>query len=297
MFVFTSPVDAEETVGSEKAAGSEKIVMPIRVMSFNIRYGSARDKSNHWNLRKDFVVETIQKFNPDLLGTQETLDFQKDYLTENLQGYESFGVGRDDGGKKGEMMAIFYRTDRFEKVDGGHAWYSLTPNVPGSVSWDSSLPRMVSWVTLKDLKNGGKTLTFFNTHFDHKGEKARVESARILRQLVAKHADTMPVVVTGDFNSAEASDPYQALFARTTDLGLLDTYRMSHPQREDNEQTSGGFEANKSGHARIDWIACTKSLEVKSSNIDRTSRDGRTPSDHYPVNAVLAWPVQQVAAD
>ncbi len=49
-------------------------------MSFNIRYGTAKDGENHWDKRHDHLLQTIQNFRPDLLGTQETLKFQKDYL-------------------------------------------------------------------------------------------------------------------------------------------------------------------------------------------------------------------------
>jgi endonuclease/exonuclease/phosphatase family metal-dependent hydrolase len=132
-------------------AGEDAVA--IRVMSFNIRYGTAADAENHWDKRKEFLLETIQNFDPDLLGTQETLAFQRDYLAEKLAGYGYLGIGRDDGMEQGEMMALYYRKDRFEKLDGGHFWLSETPEKIGSKSWDSSLPRMATWVKLKDLKN------------------------------------------------------------------------------------------------------------------------------------------------
>src|SRR5262245_56662328 len=85
----------------------------LRVMSFNIRYGTANDGDNDWEHRKDFLIETIAAVNPDLLGTQETLGFQRDYLARRLQDYEVLGAGRDDGREKGEMAALYYRRSRF----------------------------------------------------------------------------------------------------------------------------------------------------------------------------------------
>src|SRR6478735_1787061 len=123
---------------------------PVRVMSFNIRYGTARDGDNHWDKRKDFLATTITAFDPDLLGTQETLAFQRDFLTEKLKGHAAFGAGRDDGKDRGEMAALFYRTARFEKLAGGHFWLSETPDRVGSKGWDAALPRIASWVKLKD---------------------------------------------------------------------------------------------------------------------------------------------------
>src|SRR5262245_35514255 len=105
---------------------------PIRVMTFNIRYGTAMDGENHWDKRKEFLIETIKAFDPDLLGTQETLGFQRDYLAKKLPGYGVLGIGRDDGKEQGEMMALYFRQARFTKTAEGHFWLSETPDTIGS---------------------------------------------------------------------------------------------------------------------------------------------------------------------
>ena len=263
---------------------------PIRVMSFNIRYGTAKDGENAWPQRRDFVVETIQSYSPDLLGTQETLKFQRDEITDRLKGYTAFGVGRDDGKEAGEMMAIFYRNDRFEKLDGGHFWYSETPDVPGSKSWDSSLPRMASWLKLRDLTHPQRALYYFNTHFDHIGRTARVESAKILRSKMAELSGGLPVIVTGDFNAPEGSAVYDKLFAGERPIPLTDTFRWVHPDQTEDLGTAGGFTLESRGSARIDWIGASTQFQVQSAEIDRTNRHGITPSDHFPVTAVLLLP-------
>jgi endonuclease/exonuclease/phosphatase family metal-dependent hydrolase len=261
----------------------------VRVMSFNIRYGTARDGENHWNRRRSFVVDTIKSFNPDLLGTQETLDFQRDFLAGELPAYDHLGVGRDDGAERGEMMALYYDRERFEKLDGGHFWLSDTPDKPGSKSWDSSLPRMVTWVKLRDRRDEApRPITFFNTHFDHAGPTARLESAKLLRERVAAAAKDSACIVTGDFNAGEASAPYRALFEPIdgSDSPIADTFRKLH-KPADNEGTFSGFSAKSTGGERIDWIGATSDWEILSAGIDRTAIDGRTPSDHFPVNADL----------
>jgi endonuclease/exonuclease/phosphatase family metal-dependent hydrolase len=190
------------------SAFAAEVKPDVRVMSFNIRYGTANDGVNRWELRRDFLVETVRAFSPDLLGTQETLGFQRDYLAEKLPEYDHLGVGRDDGRERGEMMALYYRKDRFEKLDGGHFWLSETPDIVGSKSWDSSLPRMVTWVKLRDRRQESLSpIVFFNTHFDHMGTTARLESAKLLRRKIASFSDTCSVIVTGDFNTDEASPP------------------------------------------------------------------------------------------
>lgn len=263
----------------------------VRVMSFNIRYGTANDGVNRWELRRDFLVETVRAFSPDLLGTQETLGFQRDYLAEKLPEYDHLGVGRDDGRERGEMMALYYRKDRFEKLDGGHFWLSETPDVVGSKSWDSSLPRMVTWVKLRDRRQESlPPIVFFNTHFDHMGTTARLESAKLLRRKFALFSDTCSVIVTGDFNTDEASPPYRALFD-TVDSApspVIDSYRANRPDRLTGmEGTFSSFKADSIAGARIDWIGVSRDWQIRSTEIDHTSRDGRTPSDHFPVTAVL----------
>lgn len=265
----------------------------IRVMSFNIRYGTAQDGENHWDRRKDFLVETILAFQPDLLGTQETLAIQRDFLKEKLPAYECLGVGRDDGAEEGEMMALFFRRDRFEKIDGGHFWLSETPDKVGSKSWDSSLPRMVTWVKLRDRRqSAAKPIAFFNTHFDHRGQAARLESARLVRRQVVTLGKDCAAILTGDFNTDEASPPYQALFDSENGVAgpLVDSYRVAHPERAKAEGTFSGFQGRQIEGARIDWIGISRDWQVLSAEIDRTERDGRTPSDHFPVTAVLRRP-------
>lgn len=259
----------------------------VRVMSFNVRYGLAKDGGNAWPLRKDFAAETVAAFAPDLLGTQETLPFQRDDLLARLPGYAAVGVGRDDGREGGEMAAVLYRTDRFEKLGEGHFWLSETPDEPGSVGWDAALPRICTWVKLRDRRGGGAEFWFFNAHFDHVGAVARSNAAELLRNRVAAIAGDGPVVLTGDFNAGPDDPPYAALFGSGgAGAALVDTYRATH-DAEPAVGTFHGFRPDPAGGARIDWIAATADWSVLSAEIDRTSRDGRWPSDHTPVTAVL----------
>jgi len=272
------------------ASQTGKQTLDLRVMSYNIRYGTAQDGENHWDKRKEFLVETIRAFDPDLLGTQETLGFQRDYLAGKLPGYGVLGVGRDDGGEKGEMTALYFKRDRFDKLDGGHFWLSETPDQPGSKSWDTSLTRMAAWVKLRDRRQPkAKPIVFFNTHFDHRGQQARLESARLLRRRAVEFSAQNRVIVTGDFNAGEDNPPYQALFGADGNLAspLRDTYRVMHPARASDEGTFSGFKAGAVSGPRIDWIGVSMEWQILAATIDRTERAGRTPSDHFAVTALL----------
>lgn len=272
-----------ETAADDKATD-------VRVMSFNIRYGTAADGVNHWDHRRQFVVETIKAFNPDLLGTQETLKFQRDFLAEQLPGYEVLGVGRDDGQDAGEMMALYYRRDRFEKIDSGHFWLSQTPDVVGSKSWDTSLPRMVTWVKLRDRRQPDAVpILYFNTHFDHRGPEARRQSSLLIRARALEAASACRLIVTGDFNAAADSDPWKALFDDSdgSPSPVVDSFRVNTPVAGTDEGTFSAFQSTETKGARIDWIAVSRDWMIQDAQINRTQKDGRTPSDHVPVTAIL----------
>ena len=289
-FLLGLPANSLAWQGSEPTPAAATGDSDVRVMSFNIRYGTANDGANHWNQRHEFLVQTIRAFDPDLLGTQETLAFQRDYLAQQLQGYDHLGVGRDDGQEAGEMMAIYWKRERFEKLESGHFWLSESPETVASKSWDTSLPRMVTWVKLKDrLQPTAPPILWFNTHFDHQGKQARVESAKLLRRKALESAADAMFVITGDFNAGEDSPPYAALFhpVESGQPQIVDTFRQLHPARTENEGTFSGFDAAATTGARIDWVAVSDRWQVVSAAIDRTQRDGRTPSDHFPVTAIL----------
>ncbi len=272
------------------AAPPAKDPNDVRVMSYNVRYAAAKDGVNNWDNRKEFLAETVLAFDPDLLGTQETLAVQRDFLAKKLPGHDVLAAGRDDGKEAGEMMALFYKKDRFEKLDGGHFWLSDTPDKVGSKGWDTSLPRMVTWVKLKDKKAPtAPPVVYFNTHFDHRGPTARVESAKLLRKKAAEMGKDGRVLITGDFNSGEGSGPYKALFgdADGKPSPVVDTLRVYRPTADKEEGTATGFKASATTGARIDWIGVSRSWDVTAAAIDRTARDGRTPSDHFAVTAVL----------
>jgi endonuclease/exonuclease/phosphatase family metal-dependent hydrolase len=259
----------------------------VRAMSFNIRLGVAKDGDNHWDKRKETVVKTITEFAPDFVGTQETYNFQAKYIGEELPQYTYVGRSRQRDGK-GEHCGIFYLTERFDKLMEGHFWLSETPDTPGSQSWDSSLPRMATWLKLWDRAN---KISFYvvNTHFDHRGANARKESASQIRRFVQNLPKGSTVVVTGDFNASVKSAPYQALFGDSSTHGespLLDSYAIKHAKGDEPSGTFNGFKGTADG-ARIDWIAVSRDVSIESANIDRISFKGRYPSDHFPVTAVL----------
>jgi endonuclease/exonuclease/phosphatase family metal-dependent hydrolase len=259
----------------------------FRVASFNVRNSNAQDGENAWPKRTDLFFDTTLGFKSDLIGFQEVLAVQYDEIVKRLSDYGFCGVARDDGKRKGEWSMVAYRKSRFEAVDQGDFWLSETPTVIGSKSWDAALTRICSWVRLRE-KTTGQELVFANTHFDHKGVVARQEASRVLSKQLSEIAKGVPAILVGDFNINEDNPAYAVLVRPDTPgaIAWIDAFRSVHPKRTPEESSFHAFKGGSAG-SRIDFIFHTKHFTATESEIDRTVRDGRYPSDHYAVTAVL----------
>lgn len=272
-------------------AAPAKDTLSTTIVSFNIRYGTADDGLNSWPNRRDLVFKTIASYEPAIFGVQECLLDQADQLRAAFPAYQMTGAGRDDGKKAGEMCAVFTDTVRYEILDHGVFWLSPTPDVPGSKGWDAALPRIATWLKLHDRRCVPDTMFIFNTHFDHMGEQARLESAVVLQQHITEIAGPYAVILMGDFNSSAtgSSPPYQLLKRERAGqaVALRDTWNQaSREQRMRGEGTFHGFKGEAT-RGRIDWILSSEHWHCVDAGIDRTQENGRYPSDHFPVWAIF----------
>lgn len=255
----------------------------LAVMSFNIRYGSANDGENAWDLRREVVANTIRHYSPDIFGTQECLQFQAQYLDDVLTDYEHFGVGREANGS-GERMEIFYKTDLLAPIETGNFWLSETPSVPGSRSWNSSNVRMVTWAKFYHYESK-EFFYYLNTHFDHRSEDARVGAATVLAKFIQKLPKGALVVLTGDFNSdAERTEAWKILTRKTLNDSWLDAKNQVGP-----EVTWSAWKPPADIVNRIDWILYRGSVDVLHCETVTYNENNRFPSDHYPVFAKFAF--------
>ncbi len=262
---------------------------PMRVMSFNVRNSNSRDGDNAWPKRTELFFATIAAYAPDLIGFQEVLADQHDAITARMPDYAFAGVARDDGKRKGEWSNIGYRKARFTLVAEGNFWLSETPEIAGSKSWDAALTRICSWVRLRETATG-KEFVYANTHFDHIGKIARQEASKVISQRVSVIAAGAPALLTGDLNINEDNPAYTVFVKPTTPGAIrwLDSFRETHLARSPEEASFHGFKGGTKG-SRIDFIFHTADFVATEAAIDRTSKDGRYPSDHYPVTAVVKW--------
>ena len=267
----------------------------VKVMTFNIRYGTAEDGPDAWDSRRDGVFNRIAEQRADVIGVQEAMDFQIEQLDRALGGYKAVGAGRDDGKRAGEFCGILYRQDRFTVADSGTFWFSNSPWVPGSMHWGNRLPRICTWVRLVEKKTA-RAFYVFNVHLDHQSQVSRQKSTELLALRVAQRQPKDPVVVLGDFNTG-LDNPAMLYLRRVgfaaAPVELLDTWRRLHP----DETETGTYHrfTGKADGGKIDHILTEPTTEVIDAGIDRTPlASGRYPSDHFPVTATLKlWPVPQ----
>lgn len=251
----------------------------LRVASYNVRYDTPADGANAWPLRKGRVASLLRFHGPELIGLQEVLHGQLVDLQALLPTHAWIGVGRDDGERAGEYAPILYRVDRLELVEQGTFWLSPTPTVAGSVGWDAALPRIVTWGRFRDRRTG-RECVLANAHFDHRGERARVESARLLRDRVRALARGAPTLVTGDLNFTPESDGYRALLEGGVLVDAIDTSETPH---HGPRATWSTFEVGAELSRRIDYVLTTPGVRVLRHGVLTEQHDGRYPSDHLPV--------------
>lgn len=252
-------------------------------MSFNIRYDNPKDGEQNWHKRKENAIRMLNFYDLDIIGMQEVLVSQLNYMKENLPAYGVVGVGRKDGKDQGEFSPVFYRKDRFKMIKNETFWLSETPDKI-SKGWDANLERIVTWAILQD-KNTSKEIPFLNTHFDHIGVEARVESAKLLKSKIAELAGGRPVILTGDFNSLPDSEAIRHLIDSNDSNGLIDS-KMVAKLSYGPDWTSGGFDTRPFNERTvIDYIFVKGISTVNRYAVFTEKLNEICLSDHCPVFA------------
>lgn len=252
----------------------------LKVMTYNVRYGTADDGENAWPKRRETLIRSIQHYDPDIIGVQECLDFQAEYIAAALPQYRWVGVGREADGT-GEMSAILYRHAELMPIESGNFWLSQKPEVPGSKSWDTDCTRMATWAKFYRWR-AKQHFYHFNTHLDHRSAEARHEGAKLIVDRVHAIAGDAPAILTGDFNaSGGTSEPWQAAERG----GFQDAWTTAE-KTTGPANTWNAFKGVVPGDgSRIDWILYRGALTSLHCETVTYTEDGRYPSDHCAVFA------------
>ena len=261
--------------GGNKGGSSQ-----ITVMSYNIRYGTAKDGTNSWEFRYPASAMMLDDQKPDVVGLQEALSFQVNYLKEYPGYYKGVGVGREDGKKEGEQMAILYNKKTIKLLKWGTFWLSETPDEP-SVGWDASQKRSATWALLKD-KESGKKFYYVNTHLDHKGWEARAKGLELIVERIASiNPEGYPMVLTGDFNMTPDRPEFEGLNAK------MQSAREIAPVTDHHATYNGWGKADKD---IIDYIYINGfSKCISFETVLKPYMERKFISDHYPIKAVLEF--------
>ena len=263
------------------ATAQKKESEGLKVMSYNIRYGSADDGTNSWKYRWPATVEMLNDVKPDVFGVQEALDFQVEFISEMVRDYKGYGVGREDGKHDGEHMAIFWNKKTIKMIKSGTFWLSETPEKP-SMGWDAACYRTATWALMKDKKTG-KKFYFVNTHLDHVGREAQKNGLKLIVDRIASiNPEGYPMVLTGDFNVRPSNDCL-------VDLDKIMTSTRKIAKKTDNKGTFNGWRTDREGGV-IDYIYMSgfSSVPVYETIVKKYA-DKPFISDHYPIMSVLEF--------
>jgi len=250
---------------------------PHSIISYNIRYDNNWDIENSWKIRRNKISKILVQYSPSIIGIQEGLLNQVQYIDSSLIDYDYVGVGRDDGKKKGEFCAIYFDTTRYVLLKNSTFWLSETPDTI-SVGWDAALERICTYGLFKD-RITKEEFWVFNTHFDHIGVVAREKSSELILKRINKiNHQSLPVILMGDFNSIPNSSPVKEIKTELSDALQISLEKLQGPRG-----TFNGFNEDLPIEKRIDYIF-TNDLKVLSyTHINDRLNNNRHISDHLPV--------------
>ena len=251
----------------------------LKVMSYNIRLGSANDGTNSWGLRYPAPAEMIEDQMPDIFGVQEALASQIRFIEDNFVDYKSVGVGREDGKKDGEHMSIFWNKKTVSLLKWGTFWLSETPEKP-SMGWDAACKRTATWALMK-CKRTGKKFYYVNTHLDHKGVEAQKNGLKLIVDRIDDiNPEGYPMILTGDFNITPDNPNLVELDSKMQSVRKV-------AEKTDNHDTFNGW---GKGKGVIDYIyASGFSAYPEYQTVTKRYADRKFVSDHYPICAVLVF--------
>lgn len=263
--------------------------MKVSVMTFNLRTIAPKDPYA-WEQRKHWAAEIIERYSPDLVGTQEAKPVMLEWLTERFrQTYDIYGVNRSLSKEAGETCAIFVKREAFAVRGKRSFMLSETPDAIGSFGWDAACERICSRVELADKTSGKPVLRFYNTHLDHRGELARKEGLKLVLQNIREEQsadrERLPAIVTGDFNATPDSGLFEVMNGFEPMTGCYDRWTEEEMR---NCKTFHNYAGGEEG-SPIDYIFAGAGLEFVSTSVIRDQTHGGYPSDHYPVLSVLKW--------
>lgn len=271
-------------VGQHLRLGATEALPPrddamLRVASFNVHYivlgqTEGRWSEAGWQARRGAVDAAFKTLDADIVAFQEMESFQRgsdgsvnlarDFLLTRNPGYGVAASG--DWRSFPSTQPVFYRNDRVTPQDQGWFFFSETPDVIYSQTFNGSYPAFASGVRFATPQG---PVTVVNLHVDAFSRENRRRSIALVAERIAPMLAQGAVVVTGDFN-ALAGSPL---------LRPLKRLGFAFPRAK------ASFHFDKGLHlfGAIDHIGFNGLTAARGPYVVQGRFDGAFPSDHYPV--------------
>ena len=268
----------------------------IKIVSFNLKHDFALAVRNRWKARRELITQLLSSSDASIIGVQELMPDMKEDLRTRLSGFRIVGQGRTRQ-LANEHAAILLRADNTTLLYDQTFWLSKHPEKSGSRAYFAMFPRIctVCEVYSKEL---GQKIRVFNTHFDHVCGPARSLGVRTILEYMHRYnlREKLPTILMGDLNARPGSKPVRMLSENRhpfTDIHLTSVY--SRFDTKDIHNSYHGFRGRCKGRRPIDYIFVSDDFQIQDAYLDTSSLDGRYPSDHFPLVAVLS--VRKKAAE
>ncbi len=261
----------------------------VRVATWNVHYILRNQPEGRWGLagweeRKGPLDATFRAIGADIVAFQEmetfaggnddSLNLAREWLLANNPGYAAAAIG--DWRSFPSTQPILYRRDRFEVLDQGWFFFSDTPDLIYSRTFNGSYPAFASWARLRD-RQGGSEIRVLNMHLDYASRENRRRSVDLVVGRIAPWiAAGERVVLAGDLNALAGSGLHRRLRAAGLRFVAVDgaTYHL--------DRGLNLFGA-------IDHIGFAGPIApVRPPVVFRDRLGPVWPSDHYPLIADFA---------
>ena len=254
----------------------------LRTASANIRFDNPADGSHDWAGRREVLAGLLNDFQADIIGTQEGRQPQLQDLESLLINHKLIDLNRDWITER-MYPCIFVNPKTVEVLDSGDIWLSETPYVAGSKSFESSFPRLCTWIKAKHIETN-TNLFYVNVHLDHILTSTRANQIQVLINETSKiNSDKFPMIITGDFNESPFEEVREKINSQTS---LYDPWIEKSLEEETSFHKFDGV--NPEG-SRIDWILADNFFKSSSINLEKSDYKGIYPSDHFLVFAEFTF--------
>ncbi|WP_110577548.1 endonuclease/exonuclease/phosphatase family protein [Yoonia litorea] len=262
----------------------------LRIATYNVHYIILNREEGAWSVadwerRKEPLDLAFKDIAADVIAFQEMESFgggsisevnlTLDWLLSQNADYAAAAVG--DPRSFPSTQPILYRTARLAVEDQGWFFFSETPDVIYSRTFNGSYPAFASWAAFTDLTNG-QSFTVVNVHTDFGSLSNRLQSAALIAERISPWvAAEETVFVVGDLNARLGDEVVDIL--KETGLNFAPV-----------EGATFHFNRGLNLFAAIDHIASRGAVRLAAPPIVvRQQYNGEWPTDHYPVVADYAW--------